>query len=184
MEGADDYESLGGDAMNADNSVSPKPAGLSGWLVLVGVGLTITSGSLFYQILGTYLRMSLNGTWQALTTPGFAPYRPFWAPFIIAVITVNSLFLCASTGLLILFFRKSWRFPRLYIIFIASILACELAQALAIQLMLPNAPLFFDSASGKQLARTFMSAMIWIPYMLYSERVKNTFTRKRPDERT
>jgi len=47
-------------------------------------------------------------------------------------------------------------------------------DAFAIQLVLPDEPVF-DTETTRELYRSIISGIIWIPYMLLSKRVKATF---------
>ena len=151
------------------------PAGLSGWLVVVAIGLFITPLRLANYLWQTYPPLFRNGTWGVLTTPGPAPYHPFWGPLLIGEIAVNTLFILAAIYLLFSFFRKSRRFPHLYIVFLISNLAFVLVDALLVKIVLPEQPLL-DSDTAREFGRSLVGAIIWIPYMLISRRVKNTFS--------
>jgi len=49
-----------------------------------------------------------------------------------------------------------------------------IVDALAIKIILPN-EVVFDPDTIKELAKIVISSIIWIPYMLFSKRVKATF---------
>ena len=152
------------------------PVGLSGWLVLVGLGLVITPFRLAIFLLQTFPPIFSDGTWGTLTTPGSAPYHPLWAPLLLAEMAINSIFILMSIYLLFLFFRKSVRFPRLYILFLLSNLAFLLADAFAVTIVLPSQP-FMDPNTAREFGRSVFAACIWVPYLFLSKRVKNTFVR-------
>ena len=78
--------------------------------------------------------------------------------------------------LLFLFFRRSARFPKLYIMFLCSNLAFLLADAFAVRIVLPNQPIM-DPETAREFGRSIVAASIWVPYLLLSKRVKNTFVR-------
>ena len=155
---------------------SSGPAGLSGWLVLVGFGLCITPIRLAIFLLQTFPPIFRDGTWGTLTTPGSAPYHPLWAPLLLAEMVINFIFIAMSIYLLFLFFRKSARFPNLYIMFLLSNLAFLLADAFAVTIVLPSQP-FMDPNTAREFGRSVVSACIWVPYLFLSKRVKNTFVR-------
>ena len=165
-------------ALEVTPQISPGegPAGLSGWLVLVAIGLIATPIRLSVALFNTFVPIFRDGTWQTLTTPGSAPYHPMWGPLLIAEIVVTSIFIITSIYLLSLFFRKSWRFPRWYIAFLVANLVFLLVDALAIKLVLPDHP-FLDADTARELFRSLVSMAIWIPYLIVSKRVKNTFVR-------
>jgi hypothetical protein len=152
------------------------PVGLSGWLVLVGIGVVVSPLRLAYFLLQTYLPMFRDGTWETVTTPGSASYHPFWGPLLLGEIIVNSAFILMSIYLLYLFFRKSSRFPKTYVVFLIANFSFILADAFAAQVVLPDQPVL-DPQTGREFGRAVFAAVVWIPYMLVSKRVKNTFVR-------
>lgn len=152
------------------------PVGLAGWLVIVCIGLIATPLRLSYFLLQTYPPIFRDGTWDALTTPGTESYHPFWAPLLLGEITVNLAMIAMSIYLLYLFFRHSARFPKLYILLLGGSLFFILIDAFAAQVVLPNQPLM-DAETGGEFGRSAIVAAIWIPYMLKSRRVRNTFVR-------
>ena len=77
--------------------------------------------------------------------------------------------------LLILLFSKSAVFPKTMITFLACNIAfLTIDMILCRQLSSIEGDLGDDSM---ELTRTVVGALIWIPYFLKSERVKNTFKR-------
>lgn len=152
------------------------PAGLSGWLVLVGLGLVVTPLRLASYVLQTLLPMFSDGTWHVLTTPGSANYHPLWGPWLLAEIVINLFFVAASLYLLFLFFRKSWRFPKLYVGYLIANLLFVVADAFAVQFVLPDRPIL-DPETMRDLIRSLVGVALWVPYVFLSRRVKNTFVR-------
>jgi hypothetical protein len=150
------------------------PSGLGGWLIPVGVGLVLGPLRLIALLVQTFVPMFENGTWEALTSPESSSYHPLWAPILIGELTVNIVFALTYFYLLVLFFRKSPLFPKVFIALILGSLVFILVDTLAVSVVLPNEPLF-DADTVGELARSLVAATIWIPYMLISKRVKNTF---------
>lgn len=153
------------------------PVGLSGWLVVVCIGLIATPLRLGYFLLQTYPPILRDGTWDAVTTPGSDAYHPFWGPLLVGEVIVNMGMIGLSIYLLYLFSQKSVRFPKTYIWLLSGSLAFVLMDALAAQVVLPDQPLMDAETSG-EFARSLIVASIWIPYMLRSRRVRNTFVRE------
>jgi hypothetical protein len=89
---------------------------------------------------------------------------------------INFIFIVMSIYLLFLFFRKSARFPKLYVMFLLSNLAFLLADAFAVTIVLPSQPIM-DPDTAREFGRSVVSASIWVPYLFLSKRVKNTFVR-------
>lgn len=151
----------------------PEPKGLGGWLIVVGIGLVVAPVRIAVACVQTYVPLFQNGAWQLLTTPGTGTYHPLWAPVLLGELLVNLGFFAAFLVLIFLFVRRARMFPRLYI----AVLALNLAFLFVDALLLDSL-----AASGSQtetvwtpLLQGLASAAIWIPYMLRSRRVRNTF---------
>jgi hypothetical protein len=162
-----------------EDSSRASPAGLSGWLVLIGLGLVITPFRLAIYLLQTFPPIFRDSTWRVLTTPGSAPYHPLWAPLLLAEIAINLLCIVISIYLLFLFFQKSWRFPKVYIIFLIVNLGFIVTDAFAVRIILPERPIL-DPGTAREFGRSLFGVIIWVPYLLLSKRVRNTFVRSTP----
>jgi hypothetical protein len=155
--------------------------GLGGWLILVGIGLVIAPLRLLYTYVPLYQPIFTDGTWEALTTAGSQAYDPLWQPLLTGEIAFNISMLVASLGLLYLFFTKHHRFPLVYIAISAISIIFIPLDAWACSFVLPNEPIL-DPQTTKDFARALIAGLIWIPYMLLSERVKATFVQGVPLE--
>ena len=150
------------------------PVGLGGWLILVGLGLVFTPLRLLSFIGQTFVPIFTEGSWELLTTPGSEVYHPLWGPLIVFELAVNGGFLLAGIGLLILFFMRSPVFPKAYIWVALLNLPLVLLDAWLTTRVLPDQPMF-DADTARELGRSFVAVAIWVPYMLVSRRVRNTF---------
>ncbi len=148
--------------------------GLSGWLVLVGLGIVITPFKTLYTLLPLYSAMFRDGTWEILTTPGTPAYSPLWSPYIIGEMFFNAVLITATIYAIYLFFNKRREFPRVYIWITAVGFIFIIVDALLIKLVAPQLPVF-DPDTLKELARGAIGVCVWIPYMIVSKRVKATF---------
>lgn len=153
----------------ADN----EPRGLGGWLILVMIGLILSPIKIGILIGSIVFPLFQGGTWEVLTTPGSEHYHPLWAPLLIFEFTINGTLILAGVALLVLFFTKSRRFPRMFILYVAVTLIFQIADyVLGEQIPAVAAE---SAESTVEIARTVITAIIWVPYMLVSKRVKNTF---------
>lgn len=109
-----------------------------------------------------------------LTNPVSEAYNQLWAPILIGSISVNGGFVLLWIYIGYLFFKKKKLFPRCFIGISLFTLLYGLIDALAARVVLPNEPIF-DPDTMKELIRTFIGILIWVPYMLKSKRVKVTF---------
>jgi hypothetical protein len=150
------------------------PTGLGGWLVLVAIGLilSIVRGLVF--LAQTFPPVFQNGAWSVLTTPGSDAYHPLWAPLLIFEMAGNIGFVVAWLVLVILFFKRSRNFPRMFVLVFLLNLPFILVDAWLGSLVLKDEPMF-DPDTARALAHVVASVVIWVPYMRLSKRVRNTF---------
>jgi hypothetical protein len=149
-------------------------SGLGGWLILVGLGVVISPFRILGEITQIHVPMFNDGTYEILTTPGTELYHPFWSAFIWGEIVINAFVVIASVALIIVFFSKKKIFPKFYIALVSFSFFFILVDAMLIKVVMPNADIF-DVDTAKELIRSLFVAIIWIPYMLFSKRVKVTF---------
>jgi uncharacterized protein DUF2569 len=118
--------------------------------------------------------------WQQLTEPGSDAYHPLWATVVIYELLANVGFLVFTLWLGFLFVRKSSRAPSVFITWLAINLAIQLIDLL----LIAQIPAIAGEsvASVGEIVRAVIQAIIWIPYFLRSERVRNTFTVSAPAE--
>lgn len=148
--------------------------GLSGWLIVVGFGLIFSTFRIIVTIFPPYLDIFSSGSWEILTTPGTEAYNPLWAPFLIGEILINSLFVLTWVFITFLFFTKKKTFPVWYIGAAIFTMVFIVIDAFAIKLVLPNEPVW-DPETVKEFSSSVISVIIWVPYMIKSQRVKATF---------
>lgn len=157
--------------MNNNNDLN----GLRGWLILVGMSVVIAPFRLAYEFGPLFYSIFTDGTFEILTT-----HHHLWGPLLVCEAVYNSLMVLASFYLIYLFFSKHYLFPRIYIaIVLLSLLFIPLDAWIA-SFIITDEPMF-DPATTKEFARTLFSAVIWVPYMLVSKRVKATFAENMPN---
>ncbi len=147
--------------------------GLSGWLIVLGFGVCVRPIYLLVVTCQTVSQVIKLETWNQLTTPGLGAYHPLWAPWLLFELTFNGIALVTSVFIAICFFRKRALFTKSLITF----LICCLLGALLDYLFCLNIPVAKNSLgeSAKVLGQNVFGAIIWIPYLLVSQRVKATF---------
>ena len=151
-------------------------AGIGGWLYLVAFKVVFTpivGVFLIYRVFHGYLDLNV---WEALTTPGNAGYRLNAGPIILGEFAGNLLFMTVATWLVWLFFRRHRLFPRVFIALLVSNLIFIAADEALITHLWPTT-VNANHQTGGDLGRLMIQAIIWIPYMLSSKRVRQTFTR-------
>jgi hypothetical protein len=157
--------------------------GLGGWLILIGIGVVLAPFRLLAAVVPAFAPIFTEDYWDQLTTVDSPAYHPVWAPLIIGEIVVNSGLILVSFYLIYLYFSKHYMFPKLYIAVAVFSLAFIVADAWLATIVLPDEPMF-DPDTFKEVARGLVGVVIWVPYMLVSRRVKATFVRKMPAEKS
>ena len=163
----------------ASSDAKPEPEGLGGWLILVAIGLAATAVRITYFVLSTLLPIFTGDTWHDLTTSGTPAYHPLWGPLLVFEVCGNALVVALALTLLVLFFRKSPLFPTLAVVYLALNVVFVVGDYF-MGGMIPAVAASNDPDSMKEVVRSLVGAAIWIPYMLRSKRVKNTFRARQP----
>lgn len=148
--------------------------GLGGWLIVVAIGIVFTPIKIAFDTMTLYSEIFTEGYWDLLTTPDTEYYHMLWKPIFLGEIGFNLMLLALWLWVALLFFNKKRQFPKWYIGALLATFVLIIVDALAVKLVLPDVPMF-DADTGKEVLRTLVSCVIWIPYMLVSKRVKATF---------
>lgn len=164
--------------MKHDNKLK----GLGGWLILVGVGVVINPIRLLVTLVPTYKQIFETGAWEALTVESSEFYNPYFRSLLISEITFNAIIIAASTYLIYLFCSKHYLFPKLYIGIVAVSLVFIPLDAWIVTKLFPSESIFNPEAT-KEFIITFLSGIVWVPYMLVSKRVKATFVEGMPNKK-
>ncbi len=161
-------------------SIQREPEGLGGWLIIVCLGLFFTIISITSLLSTIYIPFFFDGTWEILTTPGSEAYHELIGPILIYEMVGNTLIMLLAGILIFLFFTKSPAFPKLAIVYFAGSLLF-VGLDLVLVGLIPAVVASGGTKTAQALIRSMVGAAVWIPYMLFSKRVKNTFAK--PDSR-
>lgn len=149
--------------------------GVGGWLILVTIGLVVTPIRILVLVFSTYAPIFTGDAWSLLTTPGTAAYNPLWKPMLLFELFGNVVFFLWAIALLVLLFGHKRIFPKLMIAFyLGNLLFVGLDFLLASNI--PAVASNDDASSVGELIRSIIVCLVWVPYFLQSERVKQTFT--------
>ena len=158
-------------ANSSDNENKKDYNRFGGWLVVVGLGMIVSSIRIVWSTVPMYYEIFTSGSWEVLTTPGTDVYNQFWAPILIIEIVANFGLVFGWIHAIRLFFQKKKTFPTTYIAMVTVSFIVVLGDTLAITALLPE----IDHDMSGEVLRGFVAAVIWIPYMRISKRVKATF---------
>lgn len=157
-----------------DNSTVKKYYGFGGWLIIYFIGITYQ----FYGNLRTaYQNYNFTKTegFTNLITPGSDSYNSFWeitiyfeiyAAIALSLITLAVIYFCI---------RKSKKFRLFSILFISLMLLVNFIDLIVLLLIQNsyNETLYEHPYDGTY--KSFMYAIVWVPYFIFSRRVKNTY---------
>lgn len=140
-----------------------EPAGIGGWLILPAIGIVVAPFQFAKNVLDYFPRVELLAPGTLLHT----------MTMIEIVAWIGFALLAATTA--VQFFTRRRSAPRLYRALLLGQLLFVLA-AYWVAAILFDAPVF-DVDTAIALAMLLAACAIWIPYFLYSARVRNTFVR-------
>ncbi len=148
--------------------------GLGGWLILVGIAIVLAPIRTIFQMAPLYWNILTSGTWSLVTDATSASYHPLWAPIFVSEVALNLALVAAEIFAIYSYFSKRRIFPSLYMGIIVFSMVFIVADAMFVSFVQPNEPIF-DPDTLREFTRSVIAAVIWIPYMLVSKRVKATF---------
>jgi hypothetical protein len=150
--------------------VASGPAGIGGWLILPMLGMILTPIAQLITLIGASSTLSHLDRFGPLVS-GLAMLEGLFN---------FGLFFVVPVLLLIQFFGASERFPRWYIAWtVASaifvVLDLIVGWALFHTAFIASGRPFFDRDAMRAVFGALARLCIWVPYMMHSERVRNTF---------
>jgi hypothetical protein len=142
----------------------PEPKGVGGWLALLAFGQVVGVLSIFVS---------------ALKHPNLVLLLQDQIPVVVwgEAIMADALAL-VSLSTASLLFRHSRSFPRFFICQTVLAICFPFVDVFLASLSSTSGPVFVSGLEkdAGQLGATITGALIWIPYVLRSRRVANTFT--------
>jgi transglutaminase-like putative cysteine protease len=157
------------------NSVYDKRwVGISGWLVLLTIGLLIRP-LIYAKNLWDLAGIMDIGQWSRLTTYGGHAYNAMWAPALLLELINTSGQLVFSSLLLLLLFKHRSNFPRtaIWVLISGAVVHIVIVSLVA---MIPN--IKTGPQVPTQAAINLVGAVLWSIYLFRSERVEATFVRR------
>lgn len=147
---------------------------LGGWLILVGTAILLAPLKIAYDTFITYSNLFFRDEWVLVSHLGNNAHVSRIEQLMFGQILVGILFVLAWIFVAGLFFCRKRHFPKWFIgLWVATLITAVLDMLLT-KAMLPDTPVL-DFQHFSEQAYLGLSALIWIPYMLRSQRVKATF---------
>lgn len=146
---------------------------IGGWLILPAIGIVITAFVILFQLFSE--DFFNHNTWLGLLNSDLD--NSYEILFLVgAELVYNLLYLVFTVLLILLFFTRRSNIPRLISIFYIVSFVAPLIDTLVTFDIFPEYLLDTDNTETyKDITRSAITAIIWIPYFHMSKRVKNTF---------
>ncbi len=162
------------DPRSRDYSIAYESIG--GWLILPAIGIFLSPVWSLVNLFSNGYFNYLN--WQILTNPSHASYNPSLGVLVLIEYIYHIGILCFSILLIVLLYNRRTSFPFLVCcLYGVNVLVLVVEAVWLRQLDLPTG---FEGEDALSSYRAIMSAMIWIPFFIYSDRVKGTFRERLP----
>lgn len=157
--------------------------GIGGWLLVPLIMLMVSLVTTFFLIKNEIVPIFIGDAWNVLTTPGERAYRWFWSYLLVGEAIFASIVFLGTVVALYLFVKKHWMLPKfiiaLYILTCVAVAADYMAIRLFVKPVVePSSYFVVEEAVLGRLYQALIGSLIWIPYFIYSERVKKTFIKQ------
>ena len=149
---------------------------IGGWLILFAFGLLLYPVQTLYVLVAKLFPAILSENFTALTTPTNPGYNSLWAPLVIFELVGSSAFFLYSLFIIAWFFQRRRRVPGQVYIFLVANMIFVSTDYLVINLFLIRGN-SLNLETTTNFVRTVVAGAVWIPYFMFSRRVRQTFTR-------
>ena len=167
----------GGEIENPKKSPIQTPKRLGGWLIVIAIGLSLSTLRNFLNCSFSISLLFRQPLWDNLTNPASSAYNPYWKPALIYEAAFNTVLFLMSLITLVFFFQRRKIFPKLMVLMIPTAFALNLIDYILASYIPSVANSAMYTRWGHELIVSFIALHIWIPYFLVSRRVKETFVR-------
>jgi len=158
------------------SSNAREPSGLGGWLALVIFGMFASLVRITWEMFKLHVPLVMDGTLAKLSDPQHPAYHPLWVPLFCIEVLANLATLALTVALIVLVFKRSRLAPVVAIGWYVYGVALIMGDYLMWQLIPSVAAQPVDAELIRDLGRSILVTLVWVPYFLRSRRVRNTFT--------
>ena len=148
-----------------------------GVLILVAIGRVLAIPIALYSLVRLWGTYSTPGLWARLTSPASPSYHPLWAATIVYELGGQAIVLVACIVLAWLFFGRRKAFRTAVIIYSVLLLAFLWGDHFLAATLLAGRTTATMSTSSARLIGSTLGTLIWVPYYMMSERVREVFVR-------
>gem|GEM_PF-2501641 len=159
---------------NENNVSEQNNTGLGGWLIIVGLGIITAPTPIIIQTFQLFNELFANGGELFQLELGVKAHNPLWEAILFGLLVTKGAIALVWLYIGFLFFTKKKVFPKWYVGILLFLIAFIFVVQFAKQFMHPGSTLL-NNALINELTGSIVWALIFIPYMLYSKRVKGTF---------
>jgi hypothetical protein len=160
------------DSNDSQNKLNPilrgSVTGIGGWLILAAIFIPISIINVLFSSINS-LKALEPGVWDSLTTPGLSTFIPYFSEFFIFEMILNASIIILLLYAAFLFYRKSARLPKFFILMLAYSFIAQIADFTAASAILPT------DVSYRHMLQALVPLIVWGLYFTKSKRVKNTF---------
>lgn len=175
-ESSEDFVEVAQQGKNLE-AQEPELKGLGGWLILVGFGRVVSILQSIFMMFTLFIPFFTSGALEELASPISQAYSPLWIPVSYFELSGNLIVLGLHIALAVLFFMKKRLFPKLFIGTYAFLSVFSIIDALILEYIQSTMAYDLNLDTATTIITPLIVAAIWIPYMLKSVRVKNTFVQ-------
>lgn len=147
---------------------------IGGWLYLLAIGAVAAPIFLIVTISPIYFDIFASGTYEILTNPGSIGYVYGFRSLILFEIAVNLLLAIILIWQATLFFEKKKLYRPIFIGTSLFSLLFIFLDCVAVWFVFPDVPVL-DPETVSALVRQSVVVAIWVPYVIFSQRAKETF---------
>lgn len=158
------------------SEVRIRPRALGGWLIVLGPLLVLSLYQGITSLLSTFPPILTYEAERSLQNSGNAEMIPSLSRVLIFEFVGSSLITLGMLILIVLFLAHSRFFPAILIVVAIIRLAFPIVDEWLLARVDPEYNLF-GPVFAANLVKGASGSIIWVPYVLWSQRVKETFLR-------